>query len=96
MKYKYRASWVACIELYPFESETIKKVIIGFDNVLQKTISYNKETADTKFCDSFEEARVFLMQKHEARIKELEGALQYVKECLQQARELTPDDVKTK
>lgn len=93
-KIKYKASWIACIEEYPVESETKNKVIIGKDTLTGKVVSYLKETKDVLFCDTFEEAKEFLIAKHMRNIKEFEGALQYAKENLELAKAITPDDVR--
>lgn len=93
-KIKYKASWIACIEEYPVESETKNKVIIGKDTFTGKVVSYLKETKDVLFCDTFEEAKEFLIEKHKRNIKELEAALQYSKENLALAQTITIDDVR--
>lgn len=93
-KIKYKASWIACVEEYPIESETKNKVVIGKDTYSGKVVSYLKETKDVLFCDTFEEAREFLISKHMRNIKELEDALQYVKKNLELAKSITPDDVR--
>lgn len=94
MKYKYKASWTATVEKYPYESETEKKIVIGYDRILDKTISYAKETADAKFCNTFEDAKQFLIEKHKKRIDELDNALSFARSCLERAESLTPNDVK--
>lgn len=93
-KIKYKASWIAIIEEYPIESETKNKVIIGKDAYSGKVVSYLKETKDALFCDTFDEAKEFLISKHKRNIKELESALQYTKENLELARAITLDDVR--
>lgn len=94
MKFKYKASWIATVEKYPYTSETTKKVVIGYDNLLKKTISYSKETLEEKFCDTFQEAKDFLINKHVKKIKELEGALEFVRQNLERAKSLTEEDIK--
>jgi hypothetical protein len=91
---KYKASWIATIEEYPVESETKNKVVIGFDNYIGKVISYNKETQGAKFCDTFEEAKMFLIQKHTNAIKELESALMFSRDNLDLAESLTEDNIR--
>lgn len=92
--FKYRASWIASIEKYPFTSETSKKITIGFDRHIGKTITYAKETQEEKFCDTFDEAKQFLIAKHKKKIREMESALAFCKENLEKAEALTEEDIK--
>lgn len=91
---KYKASWIASVERLTVESETKNKVTIGFDRLLGKTISYNKRSQGDAYCDTFDEAKQFLVDKHAVAIKELEGALRLTRENFRRAQALTEADVK--
>lgn len=91
---KYKASWIATVERILVASETKTKVTIGFDGHLRKTISYSKRTQSDAYCDTFEEAKQFLVDKHSENIRQLEHSLRLVREDLARAEALTEADVR--
>jgi hypothetical protein len=60
---KFLASGYKSIEELLVEGETDTMIIIGFDRILKRTIRAKKRSASEAWCDTWQEAHEFLLDK---------------------------------
>ena len=90
-KIMYKTNTFDGIEKVEIERDTEKTVWIKLQHIT-KTTQFRKKSDSWNFFDTFEEAKQFLIEKHEKTISSLENRINYERERIHKILTLKEDE----